>query len=151
MSTKAARAKNIIKLPVSRAKRGKRSAQQTFESAHTARWLLEGLTDPTVPLPGPVSAAIEARAEVMAREAVALFREHLCRAVAYNCEQGAPRYLNVEEALQLVAAKTLDDALARRHMEKLRNVRESLGIMNRLAQKFAEEMDNELPEPPRVA
>lgn len=74
--------------------------------------LLSGQSTPTLPLPGEIQDELERKAWEMARETYDLSRGYLSRKIAYRCEYGSPRQLNVERARQLINEGGLGHALA---------------------------------------
>jgi len=102
--------------------------------------MLCGGSNPSVPVPRDIQAALNRKAWTMAHSAYELCREYLARRVADTSEMGYPRFLHEENALKAIEGATLDAALIGRHYDMLRNavvIADSLALV---AQKNRDEL-----------
>lgn len=107
-----------------------------------AALLLTGQSKPTVALTAELQRAIDSKAFEMATEAFELCRKHLERRVAYNCEQGQPRYIDSAAAMRVIADCTLGNALAQKHYEQLERVTSCAAAAKATADRFFAEMNS---------
>lgn len=108
--------------------------------------LLNNQSDPTVPRPVGLDAAIDARAKELAQEAFELCREHLRRRVAYCAEQGWPkREINLDCAYRLIAEGDLGDALVREYRTKLQEIAFQARLAAGIGESFSK-LVNEISE-----
>ena len=77
---------------------------------------------PTVPFPDDLRAEVERKAWDMAREVYGLGTEFMQRTIAYNCEHGQPRRLNIERAREIVRETTLNTVIMPLTIERLRGI-----------------------------
>jgi len=82
--------------------------------------LLSGQSAPSLPLPPDLAQELERRAWEMAGQAYLLLKGHLQRRIAFTCEQGSPRYLNVAKAYEALREGDLGYALAHGYYEQVR-------------------------------
>lgn len=113
-------------------------------SIDVRRLLLEGQSDPKLPLPAEIHSAINRRAWTMAHEVYELLREHLARRVAYTCEMGSPRYLNTERALEVIAECDINRALAHTYYSGLHHCASMARSAKILSAEYLAEMEKAL-------
>jgi hypothetical protein len=79
-------------------------------------------SEPEVPLPDDLRAEVERKAWDMAREVYGLGMEFMRRTIAYSCEMGQPRYLNVGQARKIMDDTTLSTIIMPLTIDRLRGI-----------------------------
>jgi len=100
-----------------------------FPSASTGQWenppdfdvkkaMLDGLPEPTIPLPPEIEKAAKLHAVRLEYEAHALIFQHILRKIAYHCEVGKPRQIDEKRAWEVIHETTLGSALAQTYWKE---------------------------------
>lgn len=107
--------------------------------------LLSGQSDPVVPIPPALDAAINKQAWAMAHEAYELTRQHLARRVAFRHVFGSPKAVqDVRGALADIRSVTLGQALVHEYITELNWSLSSAESAARTTQIAAEKMRKQI-------
>lgn len=113
--------------------------------------LLSGMSMPEVPLSEALQNAIDKKAFSMGHEAYELSRQHLRLRVAYECEQGRPRFIDHDHAINVISEGGLVDALARPYYKQLERVACYALTVKRVSAEFFDQMESVLDRKPALS
>jgi hypothetical protein len=115
-------------------------------SIDVRKLLIDGQSTPTVLIPAELQKAIDKRARELSEEAYALCREHLQRRVAFTCEYGYPRVLDLAGAYKAIAQGNLGGALANAWITEMKYVVRAAKSAARQSAEFEEKLCAALEE-----
>lgn len=134
----------LEKAAAKRLPKPKPQALPATEGIDVRRLLLEGQSDPSIPLTAEIHSAINRRAWTMAHEVYEILREHLARRVAYTSEMGSPRYLDAGRALKVIAGCDINNALAHTYYSGLHHCASMARSAKILSAEYLAEMEKAL-------
>jgi prophage antirepressor-like protein len=107
--------------------------------------LTAGLSEPTLAPPAEIRTAINRKAWNLAHDAYELFREHLKRNIAFQCEMGYPdRELHEERAMKIIDTTTLDSALTNRFLLNVESIAVNIRFLAQKTAAYRDEIVGEI-------
>lgn len=130
----------VARTPLSGEFIGKQDEEKETPLINIKAMMMEGMSDPTLPVPESLQRAINAKSFAVAHEFLETFQKHLAKRIAYTCEMGNPRYLHEQEALRVVESANIDTALTNRYYEVLAHIHSMSNSVKTMSEKYSNDI-----------